>query len=70
MNADDMLSSNEVMAMFGYKDRKSFWDFVRKKNVPHIRLNARVIRFERGPLEEWKQKRRSVKLPTRIVSRL
>jgi len=65
-----MLTSNEVMAMFGYKDRHAFWAFVRKKNVPHLRLNARVIRFEPGPLEEWKQKRRSVKLPARIVSRL
>jgi hypothetical protein len=54
--------------MFGYKDRKSFWEFVRKKNVPHLRFNARVIRFERGPLEEWKEKRRSVKTPTTRMS--
>ncbi len=65
MNPDDLMTSNEVMRRFGYKDRHAFWDFVRRKNVPHLRFNARVIRFERGPLEEWLQRRRSVKLPTR-----
>ena len=56
-----MLSSNEVMARFGYKGRKNFWAFVRSQRVPCVRLNARVIKFESGPLEEWIEKRRSVK---------
>jgi hypothetical protein len=47
------------MELFGYKCRKSFWEFVHGNGVPHVRLNARVIRFERGPLEDWIRTRRT-----------
>ena len=59
-----MLSANEVMDRLGYRDRKNFWNLVRQERIPHVRLNARVIRFESGPLEEWIEKRRSVKSKT------
>ena len=53
-----LLTSAEVMVRFGYKDRKSFWEFIHLHKVPHVRFNARVIRFEEGPLEDWLRSRR------------
>lgn len=68
-----MLDAAEVMKRFGYKDRTSFWQFVHKNKVPHVRFNARVIRFEAGPLEDWLANRRrgiqsgrTVKLPRNL----
>lgn len=48
-----MLPAADVMALFGYRDRKSFWEFIHRHKVPHVRFNKRVIRFEPGPLEDW-----------------
>lgn len=53
-----LLTSTQVMERFGYRDRKSFWEFVRRNKVPHVKINARVIRFEEGPLDDWLQSRR------------
>jgi hypothetical protein len=60
-----MLDAGAVMARFGYKDRKSFWEFVHAKGVPFVRFNARVIKFETGPLEDWVESRRSKPLSGR-----
>jgi hypothetical protein len=38
------------MELLGYQDRASFWDFVRRSGVPHVRLNARRILFEEQAL--------------------
>lgn len=61
MSTDPMLSAKDVMARLGYSCRTTFWQFVKREGVPHVRLNARVIKFEAGPLEDWLEKRRSVK---------
>ena len=55
---NDMLDSATVMERFGYRDRKSFWLSIHANKVPHVRFNARVIRFEAGPLEDWIAARR------------
>jgi hypothetical protein len=41
------------MDLLGYQDRASFWDFVRRSGVPHVRLNARRILFEEQALLDW-----------------
>jgi len=47
------LSGDQVMKLLGYSDPCSFWQFVRKERVPHIRLNARRFVFESGELDAW-----------------
>ena len=56
-----MLASKDVMARFGFTSPTNFWEFVRRERVPYVRLSRHLIRFESGPLEEWIEKRRSVK---------
>lgn len=53
------LKSSAVMAMFGYKNRAAFWDFVRRDGVPHIRFNPRRIMFEEQALSDWLSRRSS-----------
>ena len=48
-----MLSSKEVSGLFGYRSRASFWQFVAKEGVPHIRLSRRNIRFPAAALQAW-----------------
>ena len=62
-----LLTSKDVMARFGMSCPKTFWEFVRREKVPHVRLSRHLIRFESGPLEEWVEKRRSVKSKIRIL---
>lgn len=52
-NGNALLKSADVMAYFGYRNRCSFWDFVRRHGVPHVRLNARRIMFEEQALTDW-----------------
>lgn len=54
-----LLTSAVVRARWGYKDRASFWSFVRSAGVPHIRLNARRIMFDENQLADWLAKRSS-----------
>lgn len=51
------LKSGAVMELLGYQDRASFWDFVRRSGVPHVRLNARRILFEEQALLDWLRRR-------------
>jgi predicted DNA-binding transcriptional regulator AlpA len=53
------LKSDTVMAMFGYKNRSSFWQFVRCRGVPHVRITPKKIMFEAPALEDWINHRRS-----------
>lgn len=50
---EPMLSSNEVMALLGYRDRGSFWETVYARGIPHVRFNPRVIRFPQAELGAW-----------------
>ena len=51
------LKSGVVMELLGYQDRASFWDFVRRSGMPHVRLNARRILFEEQALLDWIRRR-------------
>jgi predicted DNA-binding transcriptional regulator AlpA len=51
------LKSGVVMELLGYQSRASFWDFVRRSGVPHVRLNARRILFEEQALLDWIRRR-------------
>ena len=53
------LKSTDVMATLGYSNRSSFWEFVRRNGVPHIRLNQRKIIFEEDALGDWLNSRSS-----------
>lgn len=56
---DQMISSKQVMDRLGYKDRGSFWELVHSQSIPHIRLNARVIKFPVAALNDWLRRRSS-----------
>ena len=51
------LRSAAVMALLVYRNRASFWEFVRRSGVPHVRLNARRIMFEEQALRAWLARR-------------
>lgn len=57
MNANNLVKSDVIMAFFGYTNRSSFWEFIRSKGVPHIRLTARRIMFDPVALNHWLAKR-------------
>ncbi len=56
-HTNNLVRSDVVMAFFGYRTRPSFWQFVRTKGVPHIKLNARRIMFDPVALNHWVAKR-------------
>jgi hypothetical protein len=45
------------MKYFGYKNRTSFWQFIHRCAVPHVRLNRRKIMFEEQALADWIDRR-------------
>lgn len=51
------LNTEEAAELFGYTSKNAFMRFVRESGIPHIRLNARVIRFRHEALEHWLSKR-------------
>lgn len=53
------LKSDAVMQLLGYRNRSSFWEFVRRSGVPHVRLNPRRIIFEERALNDWLSRRSS-----------
>ncbi len=53
------LRSGAVMALLGYRNRASFWEFVRRKGVPHVRLSSRKIVFDELTLRDWIERRSS-----------
>lgn len=52
-----LLSGTEVMLRFGYKNRSSFWQFIKSRGVPHIRFNQRKIMFDPRALDGWLARR-------------
>ena len=52
-----MLSGKEVAAIFGYRNRASFWSFCAREGVPLCRLSSHTIRFPVVPLQAWIEKR-------------
>jgi len=54
----DLISVNQAMGIFNYRDREAFHQFVRRSNIPRYRLNARKILFDRSELRSWLDARR------------
>lgn len=52
-----LLTSDEVMKLFGYTRRPSFWAFVRKRGVPFIPVTKRRYLFDEEALKAWLEKR-------------
>jgi predicted DNA-binding transcriptional regulator AlpA len=46
-----------LMAKLGYSDRGSFMRMAREKALPRIRVNSRVIVFDRVAVDRWLQRR-------------
>ena len=51
--ATRLYSAHEIRSLFGYRSASAFWDFVKSSGLPHIRLNARRIVFDRAAVEDW-----------------
>jgi hypothetical protein len=68
MNADRLVPSSDVKAFFGYgkKSSASFWEFIRRRGVPHIRVGARRIMFDPHALNTWLAKRDTSTHPRRF----
>ena len=43
----------EVMELFGFKDRATFWQFVRRNNLPFVALGPRRFMFEAQALRSF-----------------
>ncbi len=52
-----LLKTAYVMQRLGYKDRGAFWDAVHRHRIPHVRINARNVKFPEAALEDWIRKR-------------
>ena len=44
------LKPAKVMELFGYKNRSSFWGFVKRNGIPYVSLGLRTKRFEASSL--------------------
>jgi predicted DNA-binding transcriptional regulator AlpA len=49
---EPLVSWQPVAALFRLKQR-AFWDAVKNLEIPHYRLNSRVIRFRISEVEKW-----------------
>ncbi len=53
----DLLTYEEAADLLGVK-RGTLYAWVSEKRIPHVRLSARCVRFEKPALLEWVAKRR------------
>jgi hypothetical protein len=51
--APRLLTPEEALERFGYKDRKSFFEMCRRRRIRIVRLNARVFRFDPTVIDAW-----------------
>jgi len=52
-----LLTPAEAQGLLGFKSRPAFVRALKRDNVPHIKLNARTIRFDEDQLRSWIQSR-------------
>ncbi len=52
-----MRSRDEMMALTGHTDRSAFWQWVRRANVPFVRLSTRKYVFEESAVQAWLKSR-------------
>jgi predicted DNA-binding transcriptional regulator AlpA len=57
--ADALMKPEEVMARLGYTDRETFMRMARVQGLPRVRINKRVIRFDRMAVAAWIKRRGS-----------
>ena len=50
---EPLVTPNEIKLLLAIKSDCSFWDAVHRGNIPHYRINARVIRFRRSEVLDW-----------------
>lgn len=49
----NLVSSSVIMAQFGYSNRASFLEFIKREGVPFYRFGARRIMFDQAEVNAW-----------------
>jgi predicted DNA-binding transcriptional regulator AlpA len=57
------LQAKQVMGLFGYSDRVSFWSTVRRSGIPFIRVNSRRCLFAEADVQAWLKSRTVGEVP-------
>ena len=52
-DAEPLLSIDEVKQMLGIKSNYTFWNVVRRGNIPHYRLMPNTVRLRRSDVMQW-----------------
>lgn len=52
-----LMNYQDTAAMLGVK-LGTLYAWVHEKKIPHVRLGGRLVRFDRGEIEEWLDDRR------------
>lgn len=53
-----MLDYTEAKEVLGFRTMGTLYSLVSRRQIPHIRLSPRMVRFSRQDLEEWLSERR------------
>ena len=56
-NPNECITVTEAMAILVYRDRKCFLAMAKKKGLPLVYLNRRVIRIRRVDFSYWLERR-------------
>ncbi len=62
--AGQFLKTAEVMKLFGFTNRTTFWQFVKRAGVPYVALGQRTMRFEASALRSYINARSVGHVPT------
>ena len=62
------IQGKDVMPLFGYTDRASFWAMVRRSGLPFCRINSRRCVFRESDIEAWMKSRTVGTLPQEHVA--
>lgn len=52
------IEATELMQALGYRDRASFWLWVKREGLPRYQQSARRVLFDTGEVREWFEKRK------------
>ena len=55
---EELITPEAVKQRLGIRSDRSFWAMLHRSNLPHYRLNARVIRFRLSEVEAWLERQR------------
>lgn len=48
------LNADQVAELLGVK-REHVYDLIRERDLPHVRMGSRVLRFDPAEVEEWRR---------------